>query len=241
MPPEDSYYEDLWSISPSTKGTTSVIELPMCNEGDLSDESDLSDEIDLGDVNLGDEDEVADAEKLPKPDECRLCGSREGHSDKKCPFKSFYSPPPRSRPLKRKSRGSKSKGNRTGKSRGSKCKCKRTTRKRTRNDENWVRIINLWDTSFPSDLKDVFKTFGPVSRASTTTDRENKNGTGIGFVHFVNQSDAEKAIAALQGYRYRNNKLRVGWAGGPNALNPPKVGTYMQNKPMETDYRAIQC
>lgn len=118
---------------------------------------------------------------------CRTCGWEGGHIGEECPVKPFFPflfPSPPSSP---KREGSK-------------------------DDGNWLRIWNVWDLQFPSDLKALFEDFGTVTKACILlSPQKNKQTTseGVGFVNFVNKTDAERAVADLDCLRYKGRTLRV--------------------------------
>lgn len=61
------------------------------------------------------------------------------------------------------------------------------------------------------DLNDVFSEFGPVEAARIVTDRDTGRSKGFGFVE-MDDSDADKAIAALDGTEWHGRKLTVNQA-----------------------------
>ena len=65
-----------------------------------------------------------------------------------------------------------------------------------------------FDTS-ESDLEAAFATYGTVSTARITTDRETGRARGFGFVEMNNQSEAQAAIAGLNGTDLQGRTLTV--------------------------------
>jgi translation initiation factor 3 subunit G len=86
---------------------------------------------------------------------------------------------------------------------------------RRRNDENSIRVNNLSEDTHEADLLELFRTFGPVTRAFVTRDKWTRSSRGFGFVNFVHREDGEKAISKLNGYGYDNLILRVEWSDRP--------------------------
>ncbi|KAM1899976.1 hypothetical protein ACFX15_028521 [Malus domestica] len=87
---------------------------------------------------------------------------------------------------------------------------------RRRNDDNSVRVSNLSEDTQEADLHELFRPFGPVTRAHVVRDKTTSVSRGFGFVEFVSRDDAQRAINKLDGYGYDNLILRVEWA-------PPKA------------------
>ena len=71
-----------------------------------------------------------------------------------------------------------------------------------------IYVGNLsWNTT-EADLKDLFGTFGEVHSVAVITDRDTGRSRGFGFVE-LDQADAEKAIAELDGRDFGGRSLRV--------------------------------
>ncbi|CAN6559196.1 unnamed protein product [Malus baccata var. baccata] len=83
-------------------------------------------------------------------------------------------------------------------------------------DDNSVRVSNLSEDTQEADLHELFRPFGPVTRAHVVRDKTTSVSRGFGFVEFVSRDDAQRAINKLDGYGYDNLILRVEWA-------PPKA------------------
>jgi len=58
-------------------------------------------------------------------------------------------------------------------------------------------------------LRDAFGAFGEVSSVKILMDRETGRSRGFGFVEMPNQSEAEKAIAQLNGKDVEGRALRI--------------------------------
>lgn len=65
-----------------------------------------------------------------------------------------------------------------------------------------------WSTS-DEDLSALFSQHGEVEEASILKDRDTGRSRGFGFVTFVNDDDADKAIQALNGYELNGRKIAV--------------------------------
>ena len=59
------------------------------------------------------------------------------------------------------------------------------------------------------DLRQLFGQYGSVERASILTDRETGRSRGFGFVEMSNDSEADAAIAALNGANHLGRTLNV--------------------------------
>src|SRR5436309_13703521 len=72
-----------------------------------------------------------------------------------------------------------------------------------------IYVGNLvWDAT-ADDLLALFQEFGAVTRAQVITDRETGRSRGFGFVEMDNDTEAQKAIDALNGKPYHNRPLTV--------------------------------
>jgi cold-inducible RNA-binding protein len=62
---------------------------------------------------------------------------------------------------------------------------------------------------FDEELKEIFEAYGRLSSAIVILDRETKKSRCFGFVDFVLDEDAEKAIRLLNGGSLEGNQLTV--------------------------------
>ena len=62
-----------------------------------------------------------------------------------------------------------------------------------------IYVGNLGSSTSEEALRQLFATFGPVNGVSIMTDRETGEPRGFGFVEMASATDADKAIAALNG------------------------------------------
>lgn len=60
-----------------------------------------------------------------------------------------------------------------------------------------------------SELRDAFANFGAVSTVKILTDRETGRSRGFGFVEMPNRTEAEAAVANLNGKDVGGRPLRV--------------------------------
>jgi cold-inducible RNA-binding protein len=65
-----------------------------------------------------------------------------------------------------------------------------------------------WETT-EDELRDLFAQFGEVEEAIIITDRDSGRSKGFGFVTFVNDEDADKAIEALNGSDLKGRNIVV--------------------------------
>ncbi|GJN22013.1 hypothetical protein PR202_gb09541 [Eleusine coracana subsp. coracana] len=73
-----------------------------------------------------------------------------------------------------------------------------------------VHLINLPKEICESDLIDLVRRFGPLTRVSLSMDEEADRKAAV--VVYDRTKDAKKAISLLNGYDYYNSILRVEWA-----------------------------
>jgi RNA recognition motif-containing protein len=60
-----------------------------------------------------------------------------------------------------------------------------------------------------SDLNELFKTFGQVTRVHIAVDRETGRARGFAFVEMPNDEEAAKAVAGLDGKEVGGRNLKV--------------------------------
>lgn len=75
-----------------------------------------------------------------------------------------------------------------------------------------VRVTNLPEEITDSDIKDLFKNIGEVSRIYLARDKITAKSKGYAFVSFRSKADAAKAIKIVNGFGYANLILTVEWA-----------------------------
>jgi len=72
-----------------------------------------------------------------------------------------------------------------------------------------IYVGNLSYGMSESELRDAFGAFGEVSSVKILMDRETGRSRGFGFVEMPNQSEAETAIAQLNGKDLGGRALRI--------------------------------
>ncbi len=72
-----------------------------------------------------------------------------------------------------------------------------------------IYVGNLSYALSESELRDAFANFGAVSTVKILTDRETGRSRGFGFVEMPNRSEAEAAVANLNGKDVGGRPLRV--------------------------------
>ena len=72
-----------------------------------------------------------------------------------------------------------------------------------------IYIGNLNFQAADNDLQDLFGQHGEVSSAQVVIDRYSMRSRGFGFVEMPNGSEAEAAIAALNGQEHQGRQLTV--------------------------------
>lgn len=75
-----------------------------------------------------------------------------------------------------------------------------------------IRVTNISEDTTDDDLRELFRRFGHTTRIYLAKDYQTGNSRGFAFVSYVSESDAQKAIDALNGHGYDNLILHVDWA-----------------------------
>ena len=84
-------------------------------------------------------------------------------------------------------------------------------------------VGNMSFQTSETDLQELFKPFGQVSRIHVAMDRETGRARGFAFVEMPNDEEAAKAIAGLDGKEVNGRNLKVNEArpktpgGGPRS------------------------
>jgi len=89
---------------------------------------------------------------------------------------------------------------------------------RSRRDESaTIRVTNLSEDTKESDLSELFRTFGPISRIYLAKDKVTGLSKGFAFINFIYREDAAKAIERLSGkFGYDHLILHLEWAKPSN-------------------------
>ncbi len=72
-----------------------------------------------------------------------------------------------------------------------------------------IYVGNLPYTTADGELEQIFSAHGQVDRAQVVMDRETGRSRGFGFVEMSNATEAQAAIAALNGFDFKGRKLKV--------------------------------
>jgi RNA recognition motif-containing protein len=70
-------------------------------------------------------------------------------------------------------------------------------------------VSNLGFHAGDSDLRKLFEPFGQVSSAKVITDRETGRSRGFGFVEMASSTEADQAIAKLNGKEIEGRRISV--------------------------------
>jgi cold-inducible RNA-binding protein len=70
-------------------------------------------------------------------------------------------------------------------------------------------VGNLPHSTTESDLRSLFEAQGAVEKVSLVIDRDTGRSRGFGFVEMTNASEADKAIAALNGTDFGGRTLTI--------------------------------
>lgn len=83
---------------------------------------------------------------------------------------------------------------------------------RGKEEANTIRITNLPEETQDSDIRDLFKDFGRITRIYLAKDKSTGNSKGFAFVSFEVRENAARAIKTVNGHGYNNLILIVEWA-----------------------------
>lgn len=72
-----------------------------------------------------------------------------------------------------------------------------------------IFVGNLAFTATEDSVRDLFTQYGAVERVSIMTDRDTGRSRGFAFVEMTNESEADKAITALNGRDFGGRTLNV--------------------------------
>jgi RNA recognition motif-containing protein len=70
-------------------------------------------------------------------------------------------------------------------------------------------VGNLPHSATEADLRKIFEEHGAVEKITLVTDRDTGRSRGFGFVEMTNASEADKAIAALNGADLAGRSLTI--------------------------------
>ncbi|KFM62965.1 ELAV-like protein 2, partial [Stegodyphus mimosarum] len=102
-----------------------------------------------------------------------------------------------------------------------------------------------------NEFKNLFQSIGPIKAAKIVRHKSTGYSYGFGFVEYVNELDAARAIETLNGFQLQNKKIKVAYSrpGGDNIKNAnlylrgiPKTMTEEQLEQLLSPYgEIIQC
>jgi cold-inducible RNA-binding protein len=72
-----------------------------------------------------------------------------------------------------------------------------------------IFVGNLDFGATETSIRSLFEAYGAVERVSLVTDRETGRSRGFAFVEMTDAGEAERAIAALNGYQLDGRALNV--------------------------------
>jgi cold-inducible RNA-binding protein len=72
-----------------------------------------------------------------------------------------------------------------------------------------IFVGNLNFAATENAVRSLFEAYGTVDRVSIVTDRDTGQARGFGFVEMSNNSEADRAIAALNGHDLDGRALNV--------------------------------
>ncbi|XP_077986541.1 eukaryotic translation initiation factor 3 subunit G-like [Glandiceps talaboti] len=83
----------------------------------------------------------------------------------------------------------------------------------SRRDEGaTIRVTNLSEDTRESDLQELFRPFGTISRIYLAKDKITGQSKGFAFINFHRREDAARAIEGVSGFGYDHLILNVEWA-----------------------------
>ncbi|KAI1177601.1 hypothetical protein F4777DRAFT_576922 [Nemania sp. FL0916] len=99
-----------------------------------------------------------------------------------------------------------------------------------------------WHTE-ETTLRQKFEEFGPIEEAVVVKDRDTGRSRGFGFVRYIAEADAERAIANMNNVEFDGREIRVDRASDTGPKNSygrgsgyPSRGHSQQQPPMHMGY-----
>uniref|UniRef100_A0A8C3GBB5 Eukaryotic translation initiation factor 3 subunit G n=1 Tax=Cyclopterus lumpus TaxID=8103 RepID=A0A8C3GBB5_CYCLU len=87
---------------------------------------------------------------------------------------------------------------------------------RRADDNATIRVTNLSEDTRETDLQELFRPFGSISRIYLAKDKNTGQSKGFAFISFHRREDASRAIAGVSGFGYDHLILNVEWAKPSN-------------------------
>lgn len=78
-----------------------------------------------------------------------------------------------------------------------------------------IHVSNLAYNVTEDDLRSLFSTFGEVSVVTIVKEKMSGRSKGFGFVEIPNNSEADKAMKALNGSRLKDQVIKLSQAKPP--------------------------
>jgi len=88
-----------------------------------------------------------------------------------------------------------------------------------------IHVGNLAFNVTEDDLRAIFSSFGEVSGVNIVKERSSGQSKGFGFVEMLNNSEADKAMKALNGSRLKDQLIKLSQAKPP-AKRPRRGSRY---------------
>lgn len=175
------------------------------------------------DLNQNDDDPLRKLQSQKNIVQCRIC--KGDHWTLKCPYKDTLEP--LQQQLKEEENAASGSGEAGGKAGGGSQiggKYVAPGRRdggaargemmtpRNRDETATIRVTNLSEDTRESDLQELFRPFGPISRIYLAKDKITNQSKGFAFINFVRREDAAQAIKCVSGLGYDHLILNVEWA-----------------------------
>uniref|UniRef100_A0A8C2DVM3 Eukaryotic translation initiation factor 3 subunit G n=1 Tax=Cyprinus carpio TaxID=7962 RepID=A0A8C2DVM3_CYPCA len=87
---------------------------------------------------------------------------------------------------------------------------------RRADDNATIRVTNLSEDTRETDLQELFRPFGSISRIYLAKDKNTGQSKGFAFISFHRREDAARAIAGVSGFGYDHLILNLEWAKPSN-------------------------
>jgi RNA recognition motif-containing protein len=88
-----------------------------------------------------------------------------------------------------------------------------------------IHVGNLAYNVTEDDLRTLFSNFGEVSMVNIVKERSSGQSKGFGFVEMLNNSEADKAMKALNGSKLKEQAIKLSQAKPP-AKRPQRGSRY---------------
>jgi RNA recognition motif-containing protein len=88
-----------------------------------------------------------------------------------------------------------------------------------------IHVGNLAYNVTEDDLRSLFSSFGEVSLVNIVKERPSGQSKGFGFVEMLNNSEADKAMKALNGSKLKEQAIKLSQAKPP-AKRPQRRPRY---------------